>query len=283
MKMLHFINDLERRKSYLDLGYSSVFDYCVRKIGYSGRRPGAASRRPVVARRYPEVFGNASRARDELRDRSLSSSPFSPMTTRTPSLNACVARRTGRSSVSFRSTGLRSPCATACSTWRCRCRNRETSIRRSASVSCARLSPEVWRDRIPTEQKVFVQFLADEEFLELFEEVRRLMDAGEDKSFADVMKATLAEYRDRHSPVARQARRDARNGANGPDSRRREWKDATESRHIPDDDERRSLRARRRTMFIRRARMEHGASAGRACRSTTSSRMQTAERMIRRI
>jgi hypothetical protein len=35
LKMLHFINDLERRRSYLDLGYSSVFDYCVRKIKYS--------------------------------------------------------------------------------------------------------------------------------------------------------------------------------------------------------------------------------------------------------
>jgi 5-methylcytosine-specific restriction endonuclease McrA len=98
----------------------------------------------------------------------------------------------------------------------------------------ARISPEVWRDRIPTEQKVFVQFLADEELLKLFEEVRLLMDATEE-SFADVMKATLAEYRDRHSPAARQARRETRNGANGPDSQRREWKDATKSRHIPND------------------------------------------------
>ena len=72
------------------------------------------------------------------------------------------------------------------------------------------------------------------EFLKLFEEVRQLMDAS-GESFADVMKATLTEYRDRHSPAARQARREARNGANGPDSRRREWKDATQSRHVPDD------------------------------------------------
>ena len=44
MKVLHLINDLDRRKSYLDLGYSSVLDYCMRKIGYSrsaaGRRRG---------------------------------------------------------------------------------------------------------------------------------------------------------------------------------------------------------------------------------------------------
>ena len=97
----------------------------------------------------------------------------------------------------------------------------------------ARMSPEAWRDRIPTEQKVFVQFLADEEFLRLFEEVRLLMDTSGEKSFADVMKATLAEYRDRHGPAARQARRGARNGVNGPDSRRREWNSS--SRHVPDD------------------------------------------------
>ncbi len=35
LKVLHFINDLERRKSFLEMGYSSVFDYCVRKLGYS--------------------------------------------------------------------------------------------------------------------------------------------------------------------------------------------------------------------------------------------------------
>ena len=57
LKMLHFINDLERRKSYLDLGYSSVFDYCVRKIKYSSSQAG---RRIQVARccwRYPEAWG----------------------------------------------------------------------------------------------------------------------------------------------------------------------------------------------------------------------------------
>jgi 5-methylcytosine-specific restriction endonuclease McrA len=99
----------------------------------------------------------------------------------------------------------------------------------------ARIAPEVWRDRVPTEQKVFVQFLADEEFLKLFEEVRLLVGTGDETSFAEVMKTVLMEYRDRHSPAARQARREAKKGATSPDSRRREWNDATKSRHIPDD------------------------------------------------
>jgi 5-methylcytosine-specific restriction endonuclease McrA len=107
---------------------------------------------------------------------------------------------------------------------------------------CAR-----WRDSIPTEEKVFVQFLADDEFLTLFEEVRNLVPDGGELTFADLVKVALTEYRDRHSPASRQKRRETKRvhgtasvadagktGANGPDSHRREWKDATKSRHIPE-------------------------------------------------
>src|SRR5512132_478911 len=56
IRTLHYINELERRKLFLELGCSSVFDYCVRKLGYS--EPGAG-RRIQAARcawRYPELF-----------------------------------------------------------------------------------------------------------------------------------------------------------------------------------------------------------------------------------
>ena len=52
--VLHYLNDLERRKSYLELGYSSVFDYCVRKIKYSSSQAG---RRIQAARVLPQVSG----------------------------------------------------------------------------------------------------------------------------------------------------------------------------------------------------------------------------------
>jgi 5-methylcytosine-specific restriction endonuclease McrA len=100
---------------------------------------------------------------------------------------------------------------------------------------CQRSVPEEYRDRAPAEEKVFVQFLADEEFLKLFEEVRDLTGNSGFASFADVMKLVLKEYRDRHSPVARQQRREARKGPAGPDSHRWEWEDAAKSRHIPDE------------------------------------------------
>ena len=45
----------------------------------------------------------------------------------------------------------------------------------------------------------------------------------------------FGEYRDRHSPFARQQRRSAKKGLPGPDSHRWEWNDADRSRHIPDE------------------------------------------------
>ena len=53
--MLH-LNEIERRKLHLKLGYSSMFDYCTSGLGYSAS---AASRRIRTARcvaRFPEVY-----------------------------------------------------------------------------------------------------------------------------------------------------------------------------------------------------------------------------------
>ena len=46
-KILHHLKEIDRRKLYSDLGYSSLFDYCLRELGYS---EAAATRRIRVAR-----------------------------------------------------------------------------------------------------------------------------------------------------------------------------------------------------------------------------------------
>jgi len=56
VNMLHYINDLERRKAFLELGYSSVFDFCVRKIKYSSSEAGRRIQAARCCRRYPELF-----------------------------------------------------------------------------------------------------------------------------------------------------------------------------------------------------------------------------------
>jgi electron transfer flavoprotein beta subunit len=56
---------------------------------------------------------------------------------------------------------------------------------------CARAIPEQYRDQRPTKEKVFVQFLADEEFLQLFEEIRDLRGDSAFESFDELFYASV--------------------------------------------------------------------------------------------
>jgi hypothetical protein len=51
-KILHHLKEIDRRKLYSDLRYSSLFDYCVRELGYS---EASAQRRIVAARMLAEI------------------------------------------------------------------------------------------------------------------------------------------------------------------------------------------------------------------------------------
>jgi 5-methylcytosine-specific restriction endonuclease McrA len=223
VEVLHDLNEMDRRRLYLDLGYASLFDYCVRKLKYSSS---AAARRIQAARcirRHPAVL------------RMLESNELSLTTVASiaPILNP---------------------------------QNCETILKRVRGASCRQVErilseyrpPVALRDRVRpvrvitpgagSEIKQYSQFLADDEFVALLEEVRELMSRDGDRpAIAEILKAALKEYRDRHSPVARKQRRDAKReattreaaatkiGATSPDSRRREFDDAPQARHIADD------------------------------------------------
>ena len=224
--VLHDLNEMERRRLYLDLGCSSLFDYCVRKLKYSSS---AAARRIQAARcirRFPVVL-----------------------------------RLLQANEISLTTVGSIAPILNT--------QNCESILKRVRGVSCRQVErivceyrpPVAMRDRVKpvrvvtpgagSEIKQFSQFLADDEFVALFEEVRQLMSRdGHHPSMAEVLKTTLREYRDRHSPAARHERRGARtkaaavasvgigevvNEASTPDSRRRECEDAPKARHVPDD------------------------------------------------
>ena len=231
LKVLHFINDLDRRKSFLEMGYSSVLDYCVRKLGYSRSGAGRRIQAARCARRYPEVFGM-------LRTRELSPG--------TAALIESILTDDNKDEILSRIRGAshreiervvseyRPPMAL---------RDRFHFVQvpmpapKNADAEffgrqCRRSIPEEWRQ--PVEEKVYVQFLADEEFMKLFEEVRDLIPNGGEQNIADVMRRVLMEYRDRHSPAARHARREAKNGSASLESQRWEC-DSTPSRHIPDE------------------------------------------------
>jgi len=247
---LHFLNELERRKLFLDLGYSSAFDYCVRNLKCSSSAAGRQIQAARCIRRHPEFL-------DLLRDRDVCVTTLAfiePILT-DDNKNEILHRVRGASRREVErlvseyrpSVGLRDrirfvqlPAPVA--------GNIDTALfeRQLTRGSDAPVCQERWSEL----QRVYVQFLADQEFLELFEEVQALMSNQGAASFSEIMKTVLTEYRDRHSPAARQKRRVAkrvngaasiadagRTGANGPDSHRWEWKKAQveSSRHIPDE------------------------------------------------
>jgi 5-methylcytosine-specific restriction endonuclease McrA len=204
--VLHDLNEMARRRLHLDLGYRSLFDYCTRKLKYSSS---AAARRIQAARcirLYPVVLKMLEA--DELSLTTISSI-------------ASILTPQNCTTILERLRGLPS--------------------RKVERIACEYRPPVAFRDqtrpvRVITpgagsELKQFAQFLADDEFVALLEEVRALLSRdGHYPSMAEVLKVALKEYRDRHSPIARHERRERKNGATTPDSRRREWKDATKSR-----------------------------------------------------
>jgi len=231
LKVLHFINDLDRRKSFLELGYSSVLDYCMRKLGYSRSGAGRRIQAARCAHRYPEVFGML-----RARELSVGAAAFIAGILTDDNKDEILPRIRGASHREIERvlSEYRPPMAL---------RDRFHFVQvpvpspKNADAEffgrqCRRSLPEEWRQ--PVEEKVYVQFLADEEFMKLFEEVRNLIPGGGEQNIADVMRRVLVEYRDRHSPGARHARREAKNGSAHLEFQRWEC-DSTQSRHIPDE------------------------------------------------
>lgn len=52
LKLLHHLKEIDRRKLYSDLKYSSLFNYCIHELGYS---EGSAQRRIVAARMMRDI------------------------------------------------------------------------------------------------------------------------------------------------------------------------------------------------------------------------------------
>ena len=230
VRVLHFLNEMERRSLHLDLGYSSLFDYCVRKLRYS---KATACRRIQAARcirRYPDVL-------ELLKERELSLSTISliePFLTH-ENFADVIGRVSGRShrEVEKVAAEYRPPMAF---------RDRVSTVRvavPAVDADAAVYERELGRavSGIATVQKQYIQFLADDEFMDLFDEVKSLVTRdGEPMQFADVARLVLTEYRERHSPAAKERRRQAKKGAASHEFRRRNCGTVDEqSRHIPED------------------------------------------------
>ena len=233
VQILHHLLEIGRRKLHLDMGYSSLYDYCVRGLKYSGA---AAGRRIAAARcirRFPDVLRL-------LQERELSLSTVSLIEPILNEENAATILERVRNA-SYRDVEkvvceYRPPVAL-------RDRIRPVRVAMADPVSidgllfereCARNAPYGWEHRTTRiEQKLFVQFLASEELVQKFEQAKALLSGrGSDVSFADVIDVLVTEFLDRRSPAARHDKRELKKRENGPDSRRREC-DETNAREIP--------------------------------------------------
>jgi hypothetical protein len=218
IKILHHLNEIERRKLYLELGYGSLFDYCTRCLSYSSS---AACRRIQTARcirRYPEILAFL-----HAREMSLSTiSLIAPILT-LDNRAIILERVRGRSHrevervvseykppvyLRDRVRPVRVPVPEPVDVDRVLFeRELERNLPDGVATPGAGSSPG-W---VATEQKLFVQFLASEDLMAKFEEVMALLSHRDGEgTFEDVLGIVLTEFLERHSPEEKHKRREER-------------------------------------------------------------------------
>lgn len=210
INILHHLNESWRRKLHLELGYSSLFDYCVRGLKYSSS---AAGRRIAAARcirRFPQVLallesGELSMCTLAMIESILDENNIQSIL---PRVQGAPRRDVEKVVCEFRPpVHLRD-------------RIRPVRVATGPTIDvdqlmfehdCARISPWGWEDRKQIKDKLYVEFLADEKLVAKFEQAKALIcGRNSDMSFADVFDVIVSEFLQRRSPTARHERREAR-------------------------------------------------------------------------
>ena len=223
--LLH-LNEVERRRLYLKLGYSSLFDYCTRHLNYSDS---GAGRRVQVARcirRHPDVLELlrarkvnfttvsliASIINDKNKDKLLSeigNAGQKEVERIASDYRPPVALRDRVKPVRVRvpapEAALRAPLESP----RPRSLEDKQPACEKSNYSHSGSAPKAPPTRI--EQKLLIQLVANEAFIKKYEEVRALLSQRlSNTSFENVFDAVLSEFLDRHSPYHKKARREKR-------------------------------------------------------------------------
>ena len=233
IELLHHLNEIGRRKLHIDLGYQSLFDYCIRKLKYSSS---AAGRRIAAARcirRFPEALSL-------LEERELSLCAVAMIEPILNEENAASilerVRHASRREVERLVSEYRPPMSL-------RDRIQPVRISMGAPMDADRLMferemargvPEEWRRDMRIQEKLFVQFLADEALVAKFEQAKALLcGRNSAMSFADVLDVLVTEFLDRRSPTARKERRDAKKKDQNVHTPTGGSRKSSSSRHIP--------------------------------------------------
>ncbi len=210
IQLLHHLNEISRRKLHLDLGFPSLFDYCTKKLKYSSS---AAGRRIAAARcirRCPDVLALLVEGELGL----CTVAMIEPILNEENAASILVrVKGAPRREVEKVICEYRPPV----SLWD---RIRPVRVAVDEPVEMDRLvferglargSQWGWEDRKQIKEKLYVQFLADEELVAKFEQAKALLCGRHSRmSFADALDALLTEFLHRRSPAARKERRDTK-------------------------------------------------------------------------
>lgn len=214
VEILRHLNEIERRGLYLRLGYSSMFAYCTGHLRYS---ESAAGRRVQVARclrQFPEIALFLERGEVTVVTVSLVASILTRSTA-----NELLEKIRGKTQAEVEAiaSAFRPPVAL-------RDRVRPVTVAAPLQEMVARESELVnpvanyshcGSEKTPNTpaviSKLLIQFLADEAFMEKYREACALLSNKIPKlSFEAVFSELLNEFIERHSPNAKEARREQR-------------------------------------------------------------------------
>ncbi|MDH5270339.1 MAG: HNH endonuclease [Candidatus Krumholzibacteria bacterium] len=217
VQLLHHLGEIARRKLYLELGFSSLHDYCTRGLEYSSP---AACRRIRAARcikEFPSVLPLLERGELDLGTIAL----IEPVLTE-DNHGAVVARVRGRTYRQVRRVVAEYGAPLSIPEERI---EPVRALVTPSDVDRMLFDREVDRAMphpsgrahgswVVSEQKMFVQFLAREELIAKYEEAKALLSQSRpNASFAEVLAVLLDEYIERRSPAARQRRREKKRAA----------------------------------------------------------------------
>ncbi len=232
IEILRHLNEVERRKLHLKLGYSSLFGYCTERLEYS---ESAAGRR-IQAARCMRRFRCVERL---LRRNELSLSTVALIAPILDETNVdhivSQARRASRRTIEALVANYRPPVEL-----RDRVRpvrvvvqpalsdrdhsrgGSEQVIDKKEEDSSSQARPTaaiegLLQNKPATEERLFIQFLASREFMAKYHEAGALLSNRIGKlSFEAVFTAVLDEFIFRHSPKERQLRREQRRARRRP-------------------------------------------------------------------
>jgi 5-methylcytosine-specific restriction endonuclease McrA len=257
LSILLHLNEVYRRRLYLGLGYRSLFDYCVRHLGYSRSAAGRRFQTARCIREFPEVYrmletGEANlstitlvasvlshenktdildrirgKSQEEVEAIAAGYRPPVPQRDRVKPVSVVVPKKihpdTGALALNQSRSGTNSSFAPP----------------GSGSETAGASSPAEAPTEPTTHQKLMIQFIASNEFMAKYEAVCALLPHNSRLSFESVFETLLDGYLERHSPEKCAQRRKNRQAnaraktTNPKASVPKDTKTTKPSRHIP--------------------------------------------------